>query len=475
VPTLDGIAVGAISTFTAGITNSGTIGTGEIGINVTNVELFGTGAGGNIINSGMISASQGKTFVGGINVAEVSTFAGSISNAGLISVGRDPAIEVLGVSTFSGGIVNVSSGTIRSEFNAIVVGGPSGAIAVFGNTSGGGVVNNGTITTVSRTGIEVKDVSTFLGGITNTGTISAGFGGDGIRVGGGVATLFGDIVNRGVISDFNGLIISSVAVFGDASAGGSISNTGTIGGDIGIHVGFAPVRLLDAGAVSGVIAAIEFQTHGGPNTLTLAPGSVISGDVVGSGSDVLQLGGTGSGSFDLSSVGPQYQGFSTFNVIGATWTASGSGKDWNVESGILQITSGGVLSSATVPRAGTLDVLSGGGVGSVLISGGTADLQSGATAVAPIAFVSSGGALEIGGSAAPLSAFMSGLLVSGLAAGDTVDLTNVGFISGATLFVLPDAKRDDYFELRRTICRLRRRHRYGDQHHDFQRRFGVRR
>jgi autotransporter passenger strand-loop-strand repeat protein len=43
-----------------------------------------------------------------------------------------------------------------------------------------------------------------------------------------------------------------------------------------------------------------------------------------------------------------------------------------------------------------------------------------------------GGTLEIGGSAAPLSAFMSGLVVSGLAAGDTVDLTNVAFVSGAT-------------------------------------------
>ena len=44
----------------------------------------------------------------------------------------------------------------------------------------------------------------------------------------------------------------------------------------------------------------------------------------------------------------------------------------------------------------------------------------------------SGGTLEIGGSAAPLSAFMSGLVVSGLVAGDTIDLTNVSFVSGAT-------------------------------------------
>ena len=93
---------------------------------------------------------------------------------------------------------------------------------------------------------------------------------------------------------------------------------------------------------------------------------------------------------------------------------------------------GRTANNTTIASGGTLDVLSSGFVGSVVISGGTADLQSGATVLAPIAFVSTGAALEIGGSAAPLSAFMSGLVVSGLAVGDTVDLTDVAFVSGAT-------------------------------------------
>ena len=89
-------------------------------------------------------------------------------------------------------------------------------------------------------------------------------------------------------------------------------------------------------------------------------------------------------------------------MIGATWTVSGSGKDWNVDGGALQIAAGGVLSSATVSSGGTLVVLSGGFAGptaihsggTLIIDGGTADVRSGATVSAPITFVSTGGTLE---------------------------------------------------------------------------------
>ena len=423
-----GISIGDVFTFAGGITNTGTITAGaDFGIFVRTIAVFGsTSAGGDIVNSGTISlneSSPSAPFIGGIGVAEVTSFAGDISNAGSISAGKNPAIEVVSVSTFSGNITNASGGTIHAQFQGIVIGGPAAGVRVFGRTRGGGIVNNGTISTTSRSGIEVQDVSTFLGGITNTGTISAGVGGKGIAIDGG--TFSGDIVNTGVVSGFDGIGVSSVAVFGSASAIGAITNTGTIAGNIGILVGFAPVRLFDLGDITGTLGnAVEFQTAGGPNTLTLGPGYNISGNVLGSGSDILQLGGTGSGSFDLSSAGAgrQYTGFSTFNVIGGTWTVSGSGKDWNVDGGALHIAAGGVLSSATVSSGGTLAVLSGGFAGptaihnggTLIIDGGTADLQSGATVSAPITFVSTGGTLEIAGSAAVLSAFMSGLVVSGL-------------------------------------------------------------
>ena len=60
-------------------------------------------------------------------------------------------------------------------------------------------------------------------------------------------------------------------------------------------MGFAPVSLFNSGDIATTnVNAVIFQTAGGPNTLTLGPGYSISGNVVGSGSDILQLGGTGA-------------------------------------------------------------------------------------------------------------------------------------------------------------------------------------
>ena len=58
--------------------------------------------------------------------------------------------------------------------------------------------------------------------------------------------------------------------------------------------------------------------------------------MLGSGSDTFQLGGNGSGSFNLNSIGSgqQYQGFSTFKVVGGIWTVTGtSTPSWTITPG----------------------------------------------------------------------------------------------------------------------------------------------
>jgi hypothetical protein len=81
--------------------------------------------------------------------------------------------------------------------------------------------------------------------------------------------------------------------------------------------------VLNAGTITGTGGTAIFFLGSG-STLTLAPTSVINGNVLGAGPNTFQLTGPGSGTFDLSTIGPgqQYQGFGTFNVIGGAWTAS---------------------------------------------------------------------------------------------------------------------------------------------------------
>ncbi len=115
------------------------------------------------------------------------------------------------------------------------------------------------------------------------------------------------ITNDGLITGNEGI------VFRNAGATGSVVNSGTITGTGGI--------------------AIDYGLNGSANpfTLTLEPGSVINGKVMSTvattGLDTFQLGGSGNGTFDASTLGPglQYVGFSVFNKIGSsTWTLTGN-------------------------------------------------------------------------------------------------------------------------------------------------------
>ena len=105
--------------------------------------------------------------------------------------------------------------------------------------------------------------------------------------------------------------------------------------------------------------------------LTLGPGSVINGLVLGTGADTFQLGGTGKDTFNLSLIGAgqQYDGFSTFNKVDSSnWTVTGTGaQDWNVLGGTLSV-NGTINGLVTVNAGGTL-----GGTGTiddVFVNGG---------------------------------------------------------------------------------------------------------
>lgn len=71
--------------------------------------------------------------------------------------------------------------------------------------------------------------------------------------------------------------------------------------------------------------------------------------------NTFQLGGTGSDTFNLTSIGAQYQNFTTFNVVSDVWTVSGffsPDLPRNVNGGTLAGT--GTLKSVIVNNGGTL-------------------------------------------------------------------------------------------------------------------------
>src|SRR5262249_27706825 len=139
---------------------------------------------GGITNKGTIRGGRSGIFVG----FSFSTFAGAISNTGLISAG---AFDGIGVYT----------GTL------------------FGNSAAGGtIVNRGTIL-ANTAGIQLVGIPTFAGGLYNSGSISAHDKGIVVTA---VVTFAGNIDNSGTITAKTGISIS------DSTITGAIVDSGTI-------------------------------------------------------------------------------------------------------------------------------------------------------------------------------------------------------------------------------------------------------
>ena len=379
--TLSGIEVFAVTTFSGGITNSGTISSkNRYGIFVNGVSSLSSG----VANSGTISSTN-KT---GIRIDTVTTFSGGITNSstGTIS-GRSVGLFVVGVSTFSGGISN--AGTISALNTAVLFENSSPTFSgnisnsgkivatseygvyidnVGASTFTGSIVNSGTI--IGAQGLDIISVgnSTFTGGITNSGTISGR--GYGLYINNvGFSTFTGAISNSGTIAAATG---TAVYISSISKIGGGISNTGTISGVTGIVLASAPaVSMFDSGIITGS-GGTAVQFGAGTNTFTLGPGYAITGRVSGAGSDVFQLGGAGTGAFDLSKIGGmrQYEGFTTFNVVSGVWVVSNTfvqSQTWNVNGGTLAGT--GTLPAVIVNNGGTLEPGAIGTPGTMTITG----------------------------------------------------------------------------------------------------------
>ena len=308
----------------------------------------------------------------GISI-NLSTVGGGVSNAGSIASGSI-GINLKNIATLAGGIVN--SGAIVSQNGLGINVGNAALIS-------GGIINTGKIVANGASAIQMFAVSTFLGGITNTGTISAPGHNNGMNIT-TISVFTGGISNSGTITSAgNGFTVDSISTFS-----GGISNTGTISGGLGFEVYLsAAISIFDSGTIIGTGGiAVDLSDNSAGNTFTLGPGYSITGTVLGhtGGGDTFQLGGSGSGVFDLSSVGAsaRYENVTTFNVVSGVWTVSntfGQGQTWNVNGGTLAGT--GTLPGVNVNSGGTLEPGTIGTPGTFMTITGTLAFQSGATYV----------------------------------------------------------------------------------------------
>ncbi|MDP2324361.1 MAG: autotransporter domain-containing protein, partial [Gammaproteobacteria bacterium] len=293
------------------------------------------------------------------------------------------------------------------------IGGGGGAITA--TTLGGG---NVTVTTSNN-------VTANLGSAITTTTTS---GTNTVNITGGIV-LAGPGENAVNATAAGGNIVVNNAAFIQAGAigvhlnggtGSSVNNSGIISGSTGILATTGNASVFNEGNISGTGGtAIQFAGIG--NTLTIAPTSVISGNAVGTGLDLLQLGGSGSGSFNSSLIGPaaQYRGFGAFAKVGdSTWTLSGTNSlvlPWTVQQGTLQVT-GTLANSPFTVNGGLLSV--GGTIGSATVNGGFFAVLAGG--IAGMATVN-GGEGSISGTVGPTT--VNGGLLSVLAGGTSGPLT----------------------------------------------------
>ena len=290
-----------------------------------------------------------------------------LSGASITTAGSGIALADTNTINNSGAVSGVSFGLVVGNQNT--VNNPGTITANTGINSNGATFtlgNSGTITGTTGTGVSVLNNNPpGTATIDNTGTISGLQGA--ISAIGNVGSL--NVTNSGTIS---GTSASSTAIFTQRTF--SLTNSGTISGTTGIRNTVGTSTITNAGTITGTGGtAISFTGSG--NTLTLQPGSVINGNVLSTGSNhnnTFQLGGTGTATFDVSSIGTsaQYRDFDTFNKVGAsTWTLTGSGaQTWSVGAGTLIVN--GAVGSVNVNVGGTL--MGTGSTGGIAVaSGGT--------------------------------------------------------------------------------------------------------
>ncbi|MGM4919640.1 autotransporter outer membrane beta-barrel domain-containing protein [Tardiphaga sp. 813_E8_N1_3] len=470
--TVNGTIFGQSSGGDVFITGSGSVTSTTAGISATTVGV----GNATITYSGPITSVDAALFASTFDGNATVTGSGSVTSAdtaGAIKAwvaGNGPGNALI---AWNGAVNNTAGGAgLSASADA-----GSATVNVLGNVTS---TNAAAVRASSGTGtatVTVANDVTLKGGFQNAIDVGSPFGnvnlvvGDGASISAGIDAIFAHTITGNTTATIGAGTVVSAAIGGGLvlqapggnttatiGAGAIISGEGGIGidtgsgsltigngasvtgtGGVGVIVqskgGFT---LFNAGIISGQTAAIHlahFTPIGDPTTLTLAPTSVIVGQVIGGASpfqialgyvpgvaDILQLGGTGTGSFDISQVSDagQYSGFGTFNKVDSSnWILTGTSSF----AGPIAVNGGTLSVNGDITSAGGLTVNPGGTlggngiVGNTLINGGT------------LAPGNSIGTLTVSGSLTMTAASTYLVQISG-AASDKTNITGVAMIGG---------------------------------------------
>ncbi|WP_421999579.1 autotransporter domain-containing protein [Reyranella sp.] len=416
-------ALTVVSPFSPAWARGGDGGDGSSGTGGAGGAGFGAVGGAGTGDSG---GGGGDTSGGAGGVGAAGASGGTGGTSGSLN-GGDGVAGIGGGGGGGGGFQALTTGSLQNETGTLTGGSGGRGGNAIGGAGGGGAGGYGAIS--SGTGIQGNaEGASILGGAGGAGGNAAdgrgGNGGDGgraVQFTGAVVSLF---INSGTITGGAGGA-GGIGTVGDGTAGaGGVAIFGT---DIAV-ANFGTI----AGGLSGdgVTRANAITFSGGTqNSLQITESSVIVGNVVATGvTNILNFGGSGTISFDMSSVGAaaQYQGFNVFRKgTSNTWVLTGTtaaAMAWQINGGAFAVASDGALGNA----ANTLTFGTGGG------SGGGLRWDASFDTARTVTLDAGGGNLDTNGFNATMSGAIGGAGRLRKTGAGTLTLTGANTYQGGT-------------------------------------------
>ena len=300
------------------------------GISTNGGTITGGNGGAGVPPSGVMGQFSGS---GGNGVALGN--GGQLTNSGTISGGTGGGIGGTLTAAGGGGGVSVDDNSTLINNGTIIAGNGGNGSGVSGGTGGmGGIgvsINSGTL-------VNSRTINGGSGGNGGDDGGSGGAGGLGVSANGSASSSV-TLINSGTITGANGGKKSPICCDNGIGAVAVSFNYGTLINSGTISAGYA--------GNSGPQQVYAIVLGAGVNLLELQPGSNIQGSVnANSGNnDTLVLGGSGAAAIDVGQIGngssQQYQGFEGFVKTGtSTWTLAGTQSGltpWVVNQGTLSI------------------------------------------------------------------------------------------------------------------------------------------